>query len=75
MRRQLAAEYLQGRTLEDALTLWRADYERQKKRTRDAYLTRLGTEIRRLAREAETREEAAADHPDERARCMESGRP
>ena len=68
MRRQLAAEYLQGRSLEDALTLWRADYERQKQRTKDPYLTRLGTMIRRLAREAEALEDATNDHPGQRQR-------
>ena len=65
-RRALAAGYLRGRTLEEALAAWQADYAAPTYRERRSMLARLGTLIRRLAAEAEARTEAASDHPGRR---------
>lgn len=67
-RRALAADYLRGRTLEEALAAWRSDYDAPTYREGRPRLARLGNVIRRLAAEAETRDEAAADHPGQRRR-------
>lgn len=66
-RRTIAAGYLKGRTLEEALAAWRSDYESPAYRERRPMLVRLGNVIRRLAAEAEAREDAASDHPGQRA--------
>lgn len=68
VRRRLAAGYLRGRTLEEALAAWRSDYDSPAYRERRPMLARLGTVIRRLAAEAEAKEDAADDHPGQRAR-------
>lgn len=65
-RRQMAAGYLKGRTLEEALAAWRSDYDAPVFRERRQSLARLGAEIRRLAAEAEARADAASDHPGQR---------
>ena len=52
-RRALALAYLRGRTLEEALAAWRADYDAPIHRDRRPVLARLGAMIRRLAAEAE----------------------
>ncbi|GLS52442.1 hypothetical protein GCM10007886_06250 [Methylobacterium gregans] len=67
-RRALAAGYLRGRTLEEALAAWRLDYEAPTYRERRPMLTRLGNVIRRLAAEGEAREDAATDDPGQRRR-------
>lgn len=51
-RRAPAVEYLRGRTLEEALAAWRADYASTAFRERRRILARLGTVIRRLGDEA-----------------------
>lgn len=71
-RRALAAGYLKGRTLEEALAAWRAEYDAHSYRERRPMLARLGTVIRRLAAEAEVREDAARDHPEARRRRRRS---
>jgi len=67
-RRVLAAGYPRGRTLEEALAAWRSDYDAPTYREGRPQLARLGNVIRRLAAEAEARDEAAADHPKARRR-------
>ena len=67
-RRALAAEYLRGRTPEEALAAWRSDYDAPTYRERRPMLARLGNVIRRLAAEADAREEASTDHPGQRRR-------
>lgn len=67
-RRRLAAEYLRGRTLEEALAAWQADHASQPYWKRSPTLTRLGNVIRRLAAEAKVRDEDAADHSETRRR-------
>ena len=67
-RRVLAAGYLRGRTLEEALAAWRSDYDAPTYRERRPMLVRLGNVIRRLAAEAEAQDDAAADHPGQRTR-------
>lgn len=67
-RRALAAGYLKERTLEEALAAWRSDYDAPTYRERRTMLARLGNVIRRLAAEAEVRDEAASDHPGQRKR-------
>ncbi|GJD78036.1 hypothetical protein [Methylobacterium gregans] len=71
-RRALAAGYLKGRTLEEALAAWRAEYDAHSYRERRPMLARLGNVIRRLAAEAETQEDAARDHPETRRRQRRS---
>lgn len=68
-RRRLQAQaYLKGRTLEEALAAWRSDYDGPTYRDGRARLARLGNMIRRLAAEAEARQDATADHPGQRLR-------
>ncbi len=67
-RRVLAAGYLRGRTLEEALAAWRSDYDAPTYRERRPRLARLGNVIRRLAAEAEASLDAAVDHPETRRR-------
>ncbi len=67
-RRARAAGYLEGRTLEEALAAWRSDYDAPTYRERRPQLARLGHAIRRLAAEADRREEARADPPARRER-------
>lgn len=74
-RRVIAAGYLRGRTLEEALAAWRSDYDAPTYRERRPMLARLGTLIRRLAAEGEARAEAAADLPGKRRRAGAGGRP
>ncbi|AWN38562.1 hypothetical protein DK427_24835 [Methylobacterium radiodurans] len=64
----LAAGYLHGRTLEEALAAWRSDYDAPTYRVRQPMLARLGNVIRRLAAEAEARDEAATDQPRRRTK-------
>lgn len=59
--RASAAFYLKGRTLEQALAAWRADYDAPTFRQRRPLLARLGTVIRRLAAETEGREVTGPD--------------
>lgn len=68
VRRRLAAEYLRGRTLEEALATWRSDYDSPAYRERRPVLARLGNVIRRLAAEAELQEGGARDRPKSRRR-------
>lgn len=74
-RRALAAGYLHGRTLEEALAAWRSDYDAPTYRERRTRLARLGTMIRRLAAEAEARADAVADVSSQRPRGRTGGRP
>lgn len=60
-RRRLAAEYLRGRKLEEALAAWRSDYDAPTYRERRPQLARLSNVIRRLADEAVARDDEAAD--------------
>jgi hypothetical protein len=62
-RRRLAAGYLRGRTREEALAAWRADYDSPAYREGRPRLAWLGSVIRQLAAEAEVREDEATDHP------------
>ena len=68
IRRAAAAFYLKGRTLEEALAAWRADYDAPTFRQRRPLIARLGTVIRRLAREAEAQDSAAVDPMRQRVR-------
>ena len=72
VRRAAAAFYLRSRTLEEALAAWRADYDAPTFRQRRPLLARLGTVIRRLAREEEAREGLADNLPRRRARYYQA---
>ena len=67
-RRLLAADYLRGRTLEEALAAWQADYASPAYRERWPMLAWLGNVIRKLADEAEAKEEATSARPELRRR-------
>lgn len=67
-RRALAAGYLRGRTLEEALAAWRSDYDAPTYRERRPMLARLGNVIRKLADEAEAQGDAASDYSETRRR-------
>lgn len=67
-RRKLAARYLKGRTLEVALARWAADYDAPAYRDRRSLLAPLGKVIRRLAAEAEARDDTAGDPAGQQAR-------
>ena len=74
-RRTLAAQYLRGRTLEEALAAWRSDHARQPYWKRCPTLTRLGNVIRQFAAEAEAeaRDEVAGDLPQMRRSGLTRG--
>ncbi|WP_162559742.1 hypothetical protein [Methylobacterium radiodurans] len=72
-RRALAAGYLHGCTLEQILAAWRSAYDAPTYREGRARLARLGNVIRRLAAEADAREESAADHHGRRAKKRPPG--
>ena len=74
VRRKLAARYLKGRTLEEALARWAADYDAPAHRDRRPLLAQVGKAIRRLAAEAEAYEDAAGDPTDQQERRRQRGR-
>lgn len=59
-RSRLAAEYLRGRMLEEALAAWQSDHARQPYWKRSQMLTRQGSVIQRLGAEMEMEIEAEA---------------